>query len=353
MSDVELIQSNLFLPCLIRRNANSQAEGDVVADYKDPDTDPDKKDLELAYSITNRVFSYVKIQDVTSGDPETIELSSKYFDAFDIYFPSYLDFRQGMDNRSNKTSYVFLGDLKDFIVHGGEIRKCYFYETTEAGTVIYDQAGKIYQIDSTGAYEVVLDTSGSKPTYVKLEGGQTYDLNNLSALKVKYLLLKERYISELQGTWKNNELKIKWYYNGKEYSASLNTSSSQSVLDPQFRAKLFNFIDGQQNSSYVDWSLIRIKYFDTATGEEEYIYLDTKTRALLAVFPANMTIFQNRMATQDLDDPGTELRDDINNYMMVPKSTGAFYTFQLYNGSLIATYEPYAEDNHGLSVIFN
>ena len=97
---------------------------------------------------------------------------------------------------------------------------------------------------------------------------------------------------------------------------------------------------------------MRIKVYDVSSGEETYYFVDSKTRALLNVFPSNQIIFQNSMATDELDEPGADRRDDLNNYLIVPKSTGAFYTLSFSNGNLIAQYNQYAQDSRGMSISF-
>lgn len=331
--------NKLFLPCLIMRRVE---EEDGSIKYYDP-TEVISEGQVLVYSIDRRIFATTALSEINLEN-----LSATYYDCLDFYFPSYLDFRQGIENRSSGTSYVFYGDLRDFVLHGGEIRYCYYYDSVKG--LFLDQSGTYYKylkqdnIFQPQKYDAALG-------YVHDSTKDDLTPDN-SALFIPYLLLKNRYISEMQGSYQNHTLAIKWYdKTGRLRQEYLNKISDNSPLDPNFRAKIVQFVTDV--NQYIKWSDVRIKVYDVSSGEETYYFVDSKTRALLNVFPSNQIIFQNSMATDELDEPGADRRDDLNNYLIVPKSTGAFYTLSFSNGNLIAQYNQYAQDSRGMSISFS
>ena len=222
--------NKLFLPCLIMRRVE---EEDGSIKYYDP-TEVIPEGQVLVYSIDRRIFATTALSEINLEN-----LSVTYYDCLDFYFPSYLDFRQGIENRSSGTSYVFYGDLRDFVLHGGEIRYCYYYDSVKG--LFLDQNGTYYKylkqdnIFQPQKYDAALG-------YVHDDTKDDLTPDN-SALFIPYLLLKNRYISEMQGSYQNHTLAIKWYdKTGRLRQDYLNKISDNSPLDPDFRAKIVQFV---------------------------------------------------------------------------------------------------------------
>ena len=240
---------------------------------------------------------YTKIDDKWMPGVDKDDLLLKNIESSMMYFPRFLDFREGFVNTDNN-SYLFYGGIQEWIFNNGSYREG--------------------PIDNT----------------------------NPSSQKIKFYAVAEEYYRQM---FESPEILIARLINDLNVGDTTEIEDGEKSWNLQTTAETFQFQSATDtiNLGHYPWTDFRL--YDEDSGE--YIYFFNEFTPL-DNFPSSSLIFSVHQVVKSLNNSIAAERANPENYVILPRSFPSVYTLSIQDRKFIYQYKPAIDEETITSLVF-
>lgn len=239
---------------------------------------------------------YTKVGDQWLSGVGKDDLLLKRVESSIMYFPTFLDFREGFVN-TDSNSYLFYGGIQEWIFNNGSYRE-----------------GLI----------------GAEP----------------NTHQVKFYAVAEEYYRQM---FESPEMLITRLVNDLQVGSTDEIIDGDKGWNLQTTAETFQFNSDKDAIELGHYPWTNFRLYDEDSGE--YIYFFNKFTPL-DNFPSSSLIFSVHQVVKSLNNSNAAERANPQNYIVLPRSFPSVYTLSIQDKKFIYKYKPAVDEDIITSLIF-